>query len=111
MQAVLWILRRYHLAHLQIHFLQTEEGCTFLQHPAKGIQSSRPGTRGAHLVGEVPPDGVRTGVTSITFHACFLKRTSKGRQSFLPRDDGTFSAIKLPLPSKELLLQLDVHYR
>jgi hypothetical protein len=35
----------------------------------------------------------------------------KGCQSFLPRDDNTLSAIQLPLPSKELLFQLNDHHR
>jgi hypothetical protein len=87
--------------HPQIRFLHMEEGCTFLQCPAKGVELYGLGIGGTHLGREVLSDDVRVGVTSVMFCASLPKRMSKGRQSFLPRDDGTFSAVKLPLPSKE----------
>jgi hypothetical protein len=58
---------------------------------------------------EVPLDDIGTGATSITFRAHLLKRSSKGYQPFFPRNDGTLSAIHIPLSSKELLLQLNDH--
>jgi hypothetical protein len=60
---------------------------------------------------KVPRGDRRKGVTSATFHACFPECSSKGHQAFLPCDEGTLSAVKLPLPSKELLLQLNNHYQ
>jgi hypothetical protein len=53
---------------------------------------------------EVTFDGISTGTTSIMFHVHLPERTHKGRQAFLPSDDGTLSAIQLPLQGKELLL-------
>jgi hypothetical protein len=50
------------------------------------------------------------GVTSITARVCLLERTSEGHQTLLPRDDGTFSAVKFNLSGKELVLQFDDHY-
>jgi hypothetical protein len=35
--------------------------------------------------------------------------TCKGHKHFFPHDDGTFSAVQLPLPYKELPLQLNGH--
>jgi hypothetical protein len=49
------------------------------------------------------------GITSIVFHMHLPTCVHKGRQSFLPCDHGTLSAIQLPLPSKELPLQLNNH--
>jgi hypothetical protein len=88
---------------------QAEKSLEFLQHLAKGGKLPGLGTRGTHQGRKVPPDGIRTGTTSVMFRARLPKRESKGRQSFLPHDDGTFSAVKLHLSSKELLLQLNDH--
>jgi hypothetical protein len=107
MQAAFQHLHQYRLAHLQICFLQIEEGCTFLQHPAKGVEPSRLGTGGAHLGREVAPDGIYTGVTSVTFCPWLPECESKGHQSVLPCNDGAFTTVKLPLLSKVLLLQLN----
>jgi hypothetical protein len=41
------------------------------------------------------------GVTIVSFSVHLPKHARKGHQAFLPRDDGTLSAIKLPLPGKE----------
>jgi hypothetical protein len=82
----------------------------FLQRLAKVGELFSPGTRGVHRCEEVPLDGINTSVTNITFHAHLPKHTSKGCQPFLPCDDGTLSAIQLPLLSKELPLQLNDHY-
>jgi hypothetical protein len=51
------------------------------------------------------------GATSVAFRTRLPERVSKGRQAFLPCDDGALSVVKLPLQRKELLLQLDDHYR
>jgi hypothetical protein len=68
-----------------------------------------PGTRGTSLGEEVPLDGIGTSVTIIMFRAHLPECMRKGHQAFLPCNDGTLSAIQLPLPNKELLLQLDDH--
>jgi hypothetical protein len=46
-------------------------------------------------------------VTGITFRAHLSKGALKGCQSIVPRGDGTFHAIQLPILGKELPLQLD----
>jgi hypothetical protein len=81
----------------------------FLQHTAKVVELFGPGTGGACLGEEVSLDDISTGVTSITFYVHLPERVRKGCQAFLPRDDATLSAIQLPLPGKELLLQLNDH--
>jgi hypothetical protein len=58
---------------------------------------------------EILLDDIDMGATSITFHAHLLECACKGHQAFLPHDDGTLSAIQLPLMGKELLFQLDGH--
>jgi hypothetical protein len=59
---------------------------------------------------EVPLDGISMTMTSITFRAHLHEHACKGSQAFLQGDDGTLSAIQLPLPGKKLLLQLGGHY-
>jgi hypothetical protein len=76
----------------------------FLQCLAKVSELAGPGTGGAHLGGKVPSDGIHRGMTRVTFRAHLPERTRKGRQSFLPSDDGALLAVKVPLLSKELLL-------
>jgi hypothetical protein len=49
-------------------------------------------------------DSLGSDATGITFCVHLSKGTLKGLQSILPRDDGTFLAIQLPLSSKELPL-------
>jgi hypothetical protein len=78
----------------------------FLQCPAKVGELFQPRTGGTRLGEEVPLDGIGTTATTVTFHAHLPERMRNGREAFLPRDDGTLSAIQLPL-LKELLLQLD----
>jgi hypothetical protein len=69
----------------------------------------RPGTTGMHLHKEVPLDSLGLDAIGITFCARLPKHTCESCQSILPRGDGAFSAIQLPLSSKELLLQLNGH--
>jgi hypothetical protein len=80
-----------------------------LQHPAKVGKLFGTGTRCVRLGEEVPLDDIGTDTTGIMFHAHLPKRVCKGCQSFLPCDHDTLSAIQLPLPSKELPLQLNSH--
>ncbi len=68
------------------------------------------GTRRKHLDEEVPLDGTGTGATSIMFHMHLPNCAPKGHQHFLPRNDGTLSAIQHPLLAKELPLQLNGHH-
>jgi hypothetical protein len=79
----------------------------FFQRPTKVGELFRLGTGGAHLGEEVLLESIGTGVTSVTFYAHLPMCVRKGRQPFLPCDDGTLSAIQLPLSSKELPLQLN----
>jgi hypothetical protein len=68
-----------------------------------------PGARDAHLGEEVLLDNLGSGATDVTFCEHLSKGMLNGRQSILPRGDGTFPAIQLPLLSKELPLELDGH--
>jgi hypothetical protein len=43
-------------------------------------------------------------MTGVLFHALLFKGTLKSHQSILPRCDGAFPAVQLPLPGKELPL-------
>jgi hypothetical protein len=81
----------------------------FLLPPAKVDELFGPGTEGTRPGEEVLLDGNSTSATSIMFHAHLTERTRKGHQTFLPRNDGTLSAIQLPLLGKQLFLQLDSH--
>jgi hypothetical protein len=57
---------------------------------------------------EVLLDSLISDTLDITFRAHLPKGALESRQSILPRGDGTFPAIQLPLLGKEPLLQLDV---
>jgi hypothetical protein len=93
-----------------MHFMTAnKKNLAFLQRTAKVGELFGLGTGGARLGEEVPLDSINTGATSIIFHAHLPERACKGCQAFLPRDDGTLSAIQLPLLGKEPLLQLDGH--
>jgi hypothetical protein len=109
MQSALQLLCQYHLTHLQVRVLQVEKDLAFLQCPAKAKKLFEPGAGRAHLDKEVLLDSISTDMTSVAFCAHLPKHVHKGRQSFLPRDHDTLSAIQLPLPSKELPLQLNDH--
>jgi hypothetical protein len=76
----------------------------FLQRPANVSELFGARIGGARLGQEVPLDEICTGVTSVMFCVHLPMHVSKGCQPFLPRDDGTLSAIQLPLPSKDLPL-------
>jgi hypothetical protein len=54
-------------------------------------------------------DSLVSDVTGVTFRAHLSKGAVKGCQSILPRSNGTFPAIQLPLLGKELPLQHDGH--
>jgi hypothetical protein len=54
-------------------------------------------------------DNLSLDATGITFYEHLSKSALKGRQYILPHGDATFLAIQLPLPGKELPLQLDDH--
>jgi hypothetical protein len=45
------------------------------------------------MLGDVLSDGIHMGTTSVLFHACLPERVSKGHQSFLPCEEGAFSAV------------------
>jgi hypothetical protein len=105
MQATLQLLCQNRLSHLQIYFLPAQKGCAFIQHPAKGSTSIELGAR------VVPSEGIRAGVTSVTFNTRIPEHTSEGCQALRPYDDGALSTVKLLPSCKELLLQLNNHYR
>jgi hypothetical protein len=81
----------------------------FLQHSVKVGELLRRGTGGMCLGKEVPLNSIGTDMTSIVIHTRLPKRTCNGSQPFLPCDDGTLSAIQLPLSSKKLCLQFNSH--
>jgi hypothetical protein len=54
-------------------------------------------------------DSLGSDTIDVMFHEHLSKGVLKGRQYILPRGDGTFPAIQLPLPGKELPLHLDGH--
>jgi hypothetical protein len=54
-------------------------------------------------------DGVRTGMTSVTFYARLPESVHKGHQYFLPHNYDTLSVVQHPLLSMEQLLQLSDH--
>jgi hypothetical protein len=71
----------------------------------------RPINRGACPGNEVLLDGLGWDVLDITFRAHLPKGVCESCQSILPRGDGAFPAIQLPLSGKELLLQLTNYHR
>jgi hypothetical protein len=79
----------------------------FLQRPTVVGMLFGPGTGHTHLDEEIPSDGIGMDMASVVFYVHLPKCACKGCQSFLYHD--TLSAIQLPLPSKELPLQLNVH--
>jgi hypothetical protein len=81
----------------------------FLQCPVVVGELFGPGARDAHLGEEVMLDSLSSAMTGIMFHAYLSKGMLKSHQSILPHGNGTLLAIQLPLPSKELPLQLDDH--
>jgi hypothetical protein len=81
----------------------------FLQRPVEVGKLFGPEAGDAHLGKEVLLDSLSSDTTDITFHEHLSKGTLKGRQSILPHGDGTFPAIQVPLPGKELPLQLNGH--
>jgi hypothetical protein len=76
----------------------------FLQCPIEVDELFGPGARDMRLGEEVLLDSLSSNVTDVTFCEHLSKGTLKGCQSILPRGDGTFLAIQLPLPGKELTL-------
>jgi hypothetical protein len=82
-----------------------------IQCPTEGFMPFRLGIAGAHLSEVVMPDGTPMGTASITARVCLPEHASEGHRTLVPRDDGSLSAIKFPLSSKELVLQLGGCYR
>jgi hypothetical protein len=95
--------------HLEIRCLHAQKGHAFIQHPTKGSTPFRLGAGDAHPEGIVPPDGIRAGTTSVTFHARTPEHANEGHLALLPHDDGTLSSIKLLPSGMELLLLLNNH--
>jgi hypothetical protein len=93
MQAVLQLLCQCHLLHLQVRILQAKKNPAFLQRLMKIDELFEPSTGAARLGEEVPLDGIGMCTNSIAFRVHLFKRVHKGRQPFLPRDDGTIVAI------------------
>jgi hypothetical protein len=54
-------------------------------------------------------DSLSSDATDITFRVHLFEGALKSRQPILPRGDGAFLAIQLPLLSKVLPLQHDGH--
>jgi hypothetical protein len=92
--------------HLQVCHLQAEKDMAFLQCPVEVGKLFGAGT-GCVRLGKEIPLGMDTA--SITFRVHLPKRVCKGIQSFLPCGHDTLPSIQLPLPSKELPLQLNGH--
>jgi hypothetical protein len=109
MQVAFLLFHLYQLLHLQVYLLLTKKDLAFLQCPVKVGELSGPRARDAHLGKEVLLDSFDSDATSIMFCTHLSKGALKGYQSILPCGDGTFPAIQLPLPSKELPLQLNSH--
>jgi hypothetical protein len=82
-----------------------------LQCPAEADGLFRSATKGVCPGKLVLLGSLGLDVTGITFYAHPPKGTLECYQSILPCGDGSFPAFKLPLPGKELLLQLDGHCR
>jgi hypothetical protein len=110
MQAVLQLLHQYCPSYVQVHLIHAKEDMHFLQHPVVVGGLFGPGARDACLGKEVLLDSLGSDVTGVTFHEHLSKGMLKGHQSILPCGDDTFPAIQLPLPGKELPLQLDAHH-
>jgi hypothetical protein len=110
MQAAFLLLRQYHFSHLQVRPLQAKKDVTFLQCSVEVSELYGPRARDACLGKEVLLDSLGTNAAGVTFHAHLSKGTLKGCQSILPHGDGIFAAIQLPLPGKDLPLQLDGHH-
>jgi hypothetical protein len=91
--------------HLQVDLLQARNDFAILQHLAKVDELLGLATGGAHLGEEIPLGNIGTDTTSVTFCIGLPMRVREGSQSFIPHDDGTLSAIQLPLLSKTLPLQ------
>jgi hypothetical protein len=104
MQAVLQLLRQYHSSHLQVRLLQAKEDLAFLQHLIEVDELFGPRTRDIHVGEELLLDSLGSDVTGVTFHDHLSKGALRGCQSVLPRGDGTFPAIHLPLSGMELPL-------
>jgi hypothetical protein len=90
--------------HLQISFLQAQNGHAFIQHLAKVSTPFRLGAEDAQLDGTVPPDGIHMSVTSVMFCSRISEHAREGHQVLLTHDDDTLSTVKLLPSSKELLL-------
>jgi hypothetical protein len=58
---------------------------------------------------EVLLDSLGSDATDITFCEHLSMGALKGCQSVLPHGDATFPSIWLPIPGKELAMQLDGH--
>jgi hypothetical protein len=95
--------------HLQVCLLQAKEDLSLLQHPVKVDGVFRTGTRGADPGVEVMLGSLGLDALDVTFHAHSLKSTLESHKSILPRSDGAFSTIQLPLSGKELLVHLSGH--
>jgi hypothetical protein len=104
MQAARLLLHQYCLLHLQVHLQQAKEDLAFLQHPVEADELFGHGTRGTHLGKEVLLDSHDSNVTGTMFRVQLSKGVLKSCQSIIPRGDGTFPAIQLPLLDKNLPL-------
>jgi hypothetical protein len=76
----------------------------FLQRPVEVGEPFGHGTSDARLRREVFLDNLCSNVTDITFRMHLSKGVLKSSQSILPRGDGAFPAVQLPLPGKKLPL-------
>jgi hypothetical protein len=107
MQVTRLLLHQHHLLHLYVRVLQGQEDLAFLQRPVEVDEMFRPGARGARLGKEVLLESFSLDILGIMFYVHPPKGALEICQSVLPRGDGAFHAIQLPIPGKELFLQLD----
>jgi hypothetical protein len=77
-----------------------------LQHPVEVEGVLGVGGEGARLCEVIMLDRLGLGMLCMMLHARPSEGTLDGYEAILPRDDGSFPATQLLLPSKELLLKL-----
>jgi hypothetical protein len=80
-----------------------------LQHPVEADALFRLGTKGVRPGKVILLSNLSLDAPGVTFCVHPLKGMLKRHQSILLCSNGSFPSFQLPLPGKELLLQLDGH--
>jgi hypothetical protein len=81
-----------------------------LQHPVEVDGVFKDGSKGTRSGKVVLLGSLSLDVLGVAVHACLSKGMLRSCQSILPRSNGIFPTVHLPLSGEELLTQLDSHH-